>query len=119
MAIRSEVDQDTGILRVTVTGDLPSLDEMVQERARLIVAGQFKDDTLELVDIRGVTGSLPSASEARAILVALGRPPAKRAFLTGSDAQFKIGQLVEPLLPDSLRVFRDEAAAMAWLRGNP
>ena len=58
---------------------------MVKERARLIVAGQLKDDTMELVDIRGLTGALPSLDQARAILVALGRPPGKRAFLAGTE----------------------------------
>ena len=115
VAIRTEVEAGTGILRVTLTGDLPSLDEMVKERARLIVAGQLKDDTMELVDIRGLTGALPNLDQARAILVALGRPPCKRAFLAGSQAQYEIGKMVEPLLPDSLRVFKDETAARAWL----
>jgi hypothetical protein len=118
VAIRTEVEPGTGVLRVTLTGPLPSLDEMVKERARLIVAGQLKDDTMELVDIRGVTGALPNLDQARAILVALGRPPARRAFLAGTDAQYEIGRLVEPLLPNSLRVFRDEASALAWLRGR-
>ena len=115
MPIDVKFDEDRRLIRVTVTGAWPTLPEIVAERSRLIAAGYIRPGVVELVDTRGVTKGIPNLSQMQAIMHAISKPPDKRAIVVGSNLQANAGKLAEVLDPKGLKVFRDEAAALAWL----
>lgn len=115
MPIDVKFDEDRRLLHVTVTGTWPTLPEIIAERSRLILDGWIRPGVVELVDARGVTKKIPNLSQMQAILHAIGKPPYKRAIVVSSNVQFGAGRIAEALDPRSLRVFRDEEEAIAWL----
>jgi hypothetical protein len=115
MPIELKFDEDRRLLRVTVTGTWPTLPEIVAERSRLILLGIIRPGVVELVDARSVTKGIPNLSQVQAILHAIGKPPFKRAIVVTSNVQFGAGRMAELLDPKSLKVFRDEESALAWL----
>ena len=115
MPIDVKFDEDRRLIHVTVTGTWPTLPEIVAERSRLIMAGYIRPGVVELVDTRGVTKGIPNLSQMQAILHAISKPPDKRAVVVGSNLQLNAGKLAEVLDPKGLKVFLDEAAALAWL----
>jgi hypothetical protein len=117
MPIEVRFDEDRRLLHVTLTGNWPTLPEIIAERSRLILAGQIRDGVVELVDAREVTRGIPNLSQMQGILHAIGKPPNKRAIVVSSNVQFGAGKMAEVLDPKGVRVFRDEASALEWLFG--
>jgi hypothetical protein len=115
MPIEVKFDEERRLIHVTVTGAWPTLPEIVAERSRLIMAGYVRPGVVELVDTRGVTKGIPNLSQMQAIMHAISKPPDKRAIVVGSNLQLNAGKLAEVLDPKGLKVFLDEAAALAWL----
>ena len=118
MPIDVKFDEERRLIHVTVTGAWPTLPEIVAERSRLIMSGYIRPGVVELVDTRGVTKGIPNLSEMQAIMHAIGKPPNKRAIVVGSNLQFGAGRMAEVLDPKGLKVFREEAPAIAWLLDN-
>jgi hypothetical protein len=115
MPIEVRFDEDRRLLHVTLTGKWPTLPEIIAERSRLIMAGMIRSGVVELVDARGVSKGIPNLSQMQGILHAIGKPPHKRALVVSSNVQFNAGRMAEVLDPRGLKVFRDEATAIAWL----
>ena len=115
MPIDVRFDEDRELLHVTLTGEWPTLPEIIGERSRLIMAGYIRPGVVELVDARSVTRSIPNLAQMRSILHAIGTPPIKRAVLVGSLVQYNAGRIAEALNPNGVRVFREEAEALDWL----
>lgn len=115
MAIEVKFDEERRLIHVIVSGTWPTLPEIVAERSRLIMAGYVRPGVVELVDTRGVTRGIPNLSQMQAILHAIAKPPNKRAIVVGSNVQLSAGKMAELLDPKGLKVFREEAAALAWL----
>jgi hypothetical protein len=115
MPIDVKFDEDRRMIHATVTGTWPTLPEIIAERSRLIMAGHIRPGVVELVDARGVTRGIPNLSQMQAVVHAIGKPPDKRAIVVGSNLQLSAGRLAELLDPRGLKVFREEAAALAWL----
>jgi hypothetical protein len=113
MAVR--FDEDRRLIHVTVTGQWPTLPEIVAERSRLIMSGVIRPGVVELCDARGVTRGIPNLSQMQAILKSISKPPDKRAIIVASSVQLGAGKLAELLDPKGLKVFLDEDAAIAWL----
>lgn len=119
MALEVRFDEDRRMIHVIVSGQWPTLPEIIAERSRLIMDGRIRPDVFELIDTRGVTRGIPNLSQMQAILHAIGKPPNKRAVIVGSNLQFGAGRLAETLDPKGLKVFRDEESALKWLYESP
>lgn len=115
MSLEIRFDEERRLLHVTVSGTWPTLPEIVAERSRLILAGLIRPGVVELVDARRVTKGIPNLSQMQGILHAIGKPPHKRALVVSSNVQFGAGRIAEALDPKGVRVFREEAEALAWL----
>ena len=115
MPIEVRFDEERKLLHVTVSGSWPTLPEILAERTRLIQAGHIRPGVVELVDARKVTRGIPNLSQMQGILKAIGKPPDRRALVVRSNVHFGAGRMAELLDPGALRVFRDEASALAWL----
>ena len=115
MPIAVRFDEDRRLIHVTVTGQWPTLPEIVAERSRLIMSGAIRPGVVELCDARGVTRGIPNLSQMQAILQSISKPPDKRAIIVSSGVQLSAGRLAELLDPKGLKVFLDEDAAIAWL----
>ena len=115
MPIDVKFDEDRRLIHVTVTGAWPTLPQIIAERSRLILAGHIRPGVVELVDTRGVTKGIPNLSQMQAIMHAISKPPDKRAIVVGSNLQLNAGKLAEVLDPKGLKIFLDDAAALAWL----
>jgi hypothetical protein len=118
MSVEARFDPDRKLLHITVADTWPSLPEIVALRSKLIMDGCIRPDVVELVDARAVTRAIPNLSQMKAILRAIEKPPLKRALLVSTDVQYAAGRLAELLDPSSIRVFRDESVALAWLFEN-
>lgn len=116
MPIDTKFDEDRQLLRVSVTGQWPTLPEIIAERSRLILVGLIRPGVVELVDARGVTKGIPNLSQMQAIVHSISKPPDKRAILVSTNVQYEAGRMAELLDPKGLKVFRDEDAAVKWLR---
>lgn len=115
MSVDARFDKDRKLLYITVTETWPTLPEIVALRSRLILEGCVRPDVVELVDARTVTRAIPNLSQMKAILRAIEKPPLKRALLVSTEVQYAAGRLAELLDPAGIRVFREEAVALAWL----
>ena len=115
MPIDVKFDEDRRLIRVTVAGTWPTLPEIIAERSRLMAAGYIRPGVVELVDTRGVTRGIPNLSQMQAIMHAISKPPDKRAIVVGTNLQLSAGRMAELLDPKGLKVFREEAPALAWL----
>ena len=115
MPIEVRFDEERKLLHVTLSGAWPTLPEILAERARLIQAGHIHPGVVELVDARKVTRGIPNLSQMQGIIKAIGKPPDRRALVVRSNVHFGAGRMAELLAPGALRVFRDEASALAWL----
>ena len=115
MPLEVRFDEERRLIHVTVTGSWPTLPEIVAERSRLILAGMIRPGVVELCDARGVTRGIPNLSQMQAILHSISKPPDKRAILVSSKVAMSAGRMAELLDPKGLRVFPDEAPALAWL----
>lgn len=111
-----ETTERGGILHVVVTGPWPTVQEFREARERAIASGQLTDETLELLDVRGVVGRLPRTDDIQVLGARFTHPPKRRAFLVASDVQYGVGRMAGALLKDGPRVFRDETRAIAWLK---
>jgi len=109
-----QFDADLQLLVVTIAGSWPTLPDIVAQRSRLVARGLLKPGVVELIDIRSVA-RLPNVTEMRAILEAFGAPSRKRAIVVETSLQFNAGKRAEALEPRSMKVFREEADALAWL----
>lgn len=114
MPIDVQFDADLQLLVVTVAGSWPTLPEIVAQRSRVLARGLLEPGIVELIDVRAVT-RLPNLTQMRATLEAVGTPPRKRAIVVETSLQFNAGKIAESLDPRSLKVFREEADALAWL----
>ena len=119
MPIDVRFDEDRELLHVTLTGEWPTLPEIIGERSRLIMAGYIRPGVVELIDARAVTRGIPNLAQMRSILHAVGTPPIKRAVLVGSHVQYTAGRIAESLNPNGVRVFREEVDALDWLFETP
>ena len=115
MPIEVRFDEERKLLHVTLSGSWPTLPEILAERTRLIQAGHIRPGVVELVDARKVTRGIPNLSQMQGIIKAIGKPPDRRALVVRSNVHFGAGRIAELLDPGALRVFRDEASALAWL----
>ena len=115
MSVDARFDRDRKLLHITITDVWPTLPEIVALRSQLILEGSIHPDVVELVDARTVSRAIPNLSQMKAILRAIEKPPLKRALLVSTDVQYAAGRLAELLDPTSVRVFRDESVALAWL----
>lgn len=115
MPIEARFDEDRQLLHVVLSGEWPTLPEIIGERSRLIMAGYIRPGVVELVDARGVTRGIPNLNQIRSILHAIGTPPIKRAVVVSSSVEFSAGRVAAALSPEAVRVFGDEPAALEWL----
>ena len=115
MPLDVRFDEERRLIHVVVSGSWPTLPEIVAERSKLILAGMIRPGVVELCDARSVTRGLPNLSQMQAILHSISKPPDKRAILVGSKVGLSAGRIAELLDPKGLKVFREEAPALAWL----
>lgn len=123
MPIACDLDDAPRSIRLTVTGDWPSIVELGALRQQLIAAGQLTDQTRGLFDLRMVA-SVPMYSQVQEIVAAAmkqGGLPLRRAYLVGASIQFGLVRQMQALAPPqiSIEIFTDEAAARSWLSTNP
>lgn len=115
MPIDVRFDEDSRLIHVVITGTWPTLAELVAVRSQLTARGAIRDDVVELVDVCEVTRGLPNISQMEGILLAIGKPPHRRAIVVRSNVQYSAGKMAELLDPKGIKVFRDEASARKWL----
>ena len=123
MPIACDLDDAPRSIRLTVTGDWPSIVELGALRQQLIAAGQLTDQTRGLFDLRMVA-SVPMYSQVQEIVAAAmkqGGLPLRRAYLVGASIQFGLVRQMQALAPPqiSIEIFTDEAAARSWLSIDP
>lgn len=115
MPIGVRFDADARLLYVTVAGAWPGIPEIAAERSRIISSGVIHPRVTALLDLRAVTSDIPTVSDLRAMLDAIGRPPHKRAILVSTTGQLGVARFAELLDPLGLQVFHRESEALAWL----
>jgi hypothetical protein len=118
MALTASLDT-SGILRVRLSGDWPTLQEQAAFRRRVRASGLLTTDTRVLADLRGVNaGGEPPWTELRTAMgmANAAEGPTKYALLTTQSLN-PLAQMIEAMTPDGVefRAFLEESAAVAWL----
>ncbi len=119
MAIIIDRSQAPALLRYTLTGSFPTLQEQSTVREGEIAAGSLTAETRGLIDVREVT-SLPHVDQ---IMTRSGQPatwPLRRAYLVKPGEQFGVARQMQILAPARMQiaVYTDEQEALAWLLGT-
>ena len=115
MPIDAVVDA-RGFVRLTFAGAWPSIPELRNMRQALEDPGASR---LVLADLRPLSENLPHTDDIRSLVARVagsaGSAARRRAILVATDVQFGVARIFQSLLPGEVEVFRDEAAAVAWL----
>ena len=128
MAIDARFDAAAGVLRVTVVGDWPTLQEQKAARQALLDTGTISPETPTLIDLRGaIEQRAPDFASVRAAIelaINQGTATVKRAFLTSTPTQRSTARMILELGSVVVRganiaVFTNEGKAIAWLLGRP
>jgi hypothetical protein len=125
LEIRAEV-QD-GIRRCRLEGSVDDASLLAALR-RLWGDAAYDPSLPELYDFRGIPAGGVTSQGVRAVAslnqeLHAGAPPVRVAFLVDHDLGFGLLRMYRPYVHDdrgdNIGVFRDEAPALAWLRGDP
>ena len=116
MALSSTRDE-RGFIRLTLDGAWPAVEELIDWYKSI---GDIRDMRLLLIDIRRATGPLPKFPDIRDTVGAFDADARyarerRRAVIVSSDVQFGVARSFQAIVPGQMEVFRDEAAAIAWL----
>jgi hypothetical protein len=122
-----QVDIQDGLRRCRFEGEVDD-DSLVDSLRRLWTDGSYDPSLPELYDFRGIRAGEVTTQGVRAV-ASLNRklhpkaPPVRVAFVVDHDLGFGLSRMYQPYVHDdrgdNIRVFRDEAQALAWIRGKP
>ena len=116
MALSSTRDE-RGFIRLTLDGPWPAVDQLITWYKSL---GDIRSIRWLLIDMRAATGPLPKFPDIRDTIGAFDADShvareRKRAVIVANDVQFGVARSFQAIVPGQMEVFRDEAAAIAWL----
>lgn len=119
MAIIIDRSQAPALLRYTLTGSFPTLQEQTTVREEEIAAGALTAETRGLIDVRQVT-SLPHVDQIMARSSQPGTWPLRRVYLVKPGEQFGVARQMQILAPAKMQIaiYTDEQEALAWLLGT-
>jgi hypothetical protein len=117
------IDADTAhapqILVLRARDEWPIFNDSQALQPSLIASGHLTPATRSLIDVRDVMTPRHTGEEGVALASAMagGGLPLVRAYLIGSEVQFKLAQQLQTLAPSDTRiqVFSNEQAAFMWL----
>jgi hypothetical protein len=122
MPIAIDTSEAPSFIRITVTGEWPTLEEQRDARQRAIDHGHLTADTRALIDFRGLSSTVPYTEVAKIIESAMkaGGWPLFRAYVVGSAVQFGLVRHLKALAPPhvEIEVFTDEQEAQVWVWRN-
>jgi hypothetical protein len=122
MAIAIDTSDAPAFIRITLTGEWPTLEEQSVARQRAIDNGELTAETRALIDFRGLASTAPYAEVEKIIASAMkaGGWPLFRAYVVGSAVQFGLVRHMKALAPPpvEIEVFTDEQEAQIWLWRN-
>jgi hypothetical protein len=120
--ISCDLDDAPRSIRLTVTGNWPSIAELGAIRQQLISTGLLTEKTKGLFDLRMVA-SVPMYSQVAEIVGAAMRQgglPLQRAYLVGTSVQYGLVRQMQALAPPqiSIEIFTHEMEALEWLSNS-
>ena len=115
MPLQSETDA-RGFVRLRIEGAWPTNPELLAWYETIDARAMRR----LLIDIRAASGPLPKFPDIRETIAAFDADTSttrarRRAVIVSSDVQFGIARSFQALVDGEMEVFRDEAAAIAWL----
>jgi hypothetical protein len=122
MPIAVDTSEAPSFLRITLTGEWPTLDQQREVRQRLLATGELTSTTRALLDFRNLTSTAPYTEVEKIIESAMkdGGWPLFRAYVVGSAVQFGLVRQMKAVAPShvEIEVFTDEQEAHVWLWRN-
>jgi hypothetical protein len=114
------IDKSLDLVVITATGVITA-DDLRELQARGRADPEFDPHRPILIDLTGAELQGWTGVETRRI--AGGGVNTRRALLVASDLAYGIGRMLQAetqlLGQDNVQVFRDRAAALAWVTGKP
>ena len=118
MPVTFEIDVSRAFVTTTVTGTVTVAD-MLTYQATLVAHPQFSPDFDSLSDFTASDPFTASPDDIRRLAENLPfRPGTRRAYVASSDLHFGLSRMAQAYSAASgleAQVFRDRAAALAWL----
>lgn len=119
MPLHADTSDAPRFLRITVSGEWPSLDDRAAFRRQLIKDGYMRPDTRALIDLRGLT-TLPSHGDVDAIVSAArtdGGLTRLHAYIVTSVDQMVIARMLKQSAGPGtvVEIFKDVQEAETWL----
>jgi SpoIIAA-like len=123
-----QIAREGSLIRITYTGLVTSDDVEAMTAQLLVLEQEISGPSQRLSDFTAVDGTAITASDVRRLSQRRAArrfdAPVKSAFVAPRDAEFGYARMFEMLNGNpsiTVRVFRSESDAMAWLRepGGP
>jgi hypothetical protein len=124
MQIKRRIDPNRKLVFTTITGEM-TMNEVREDLARLAPGADYDPGLPELVDMRNATTALTTSELLQLAGTAKHHTPTagrgRRALLLSSDLMYGLYRMFAGFAnggTTDFGVFRDEAAALAWLEGK-
>ena len=119
MALHADTSDSPRLVRITIAGEWPSLDERAAFRKRLKDGGHIKPDTRTLIDLRGLT-TLPAHGDVDAIVSAAlrdGGLTRLHAYIVTNVDQMVLARALKKSagVGTMVEIFKDAQEAETWL----